>query len=44
MSVGFYRINFDEMGKSSRSLQNVIPAKAGMQSFQYHLDAGSSPA
>ena len=25
-------------------MRNIIPAKAGIQSFQYLLDAGSSPA
>ena len=37
-------IKFDGLVKSLKSLQSVIPAKAGIQLFQYLLDAGSSPA
>jgi hypothetical protein len=35
---------FDEFVKSQKWLFSVIPAKAGIQSIQYVLDAGSSPA
>jgi hypothetical protein len=34
----------DELVKRQKSTFFVIPAKAGIQQFQYFLDAGSSPA
>ncbi|MBW2205843.1 MAG: hypothetical protein JRG79_02965 [Deltaproteobacteria bacterium] len=34
----------DGFVKSRESRENVIPAKAGIQSIQLLLDAGSSPA
>jgi hypothetical protein len=37
-------INPDGRVKSQKSPFSVIPAKAGIQSIQYVLDAGSSPA
>jgi hypothetical protein len=37
-------VNFDGFAKSPVFRFSVIPAKAGIQSIQYLLDAGSSPA
>jgi len=40
-----YRFNMnDGLAKSLQTRFSVIPAKAGIQSFQESLDAGSSPA
>jgi hypothetical protein len=40
-----YRFNMnDGLAISLKTLSSVIPAKAGIQSFQGSLDAGSSPA
>jgi len=36
--------NSEELVKSRESLEDVIPAKAGIQQIQIFLDAGSSPA
>ena len=37
-------MKLDKLVKSLEFHYNVIPAKAGIQLFQYVLDAGSSPA
>ena len=37
-------VKLDELVKSLDLTFFVIPAKAGIQQFQYLLDAGSSPA
>jgi hypothetical protein len=37
-------VNIDGLVKSQLFILVVIPAKAGIQLFQYLLDAGSSPA
>jgi hypothetical protein len=36
-------LNFDELVKSGNSLKFVIPAKAGVQSFQVILNPGACP-
>jgi hypothetical protein len=36
-------LNFDELVKSGNSRKFVIPAKAGIQSFQVILDPGACP-
>ena len=38
------RTKLDNLVKSQKMPFSVIPAKAGIQSIQYVLDAGSSPA
>jgi len=42
--IYFFSSGLDELVKSPKSAFPVIPAKAGIQSFQWFLDAGSSPA
>jgi hypothetical protein len=37
-------LKFDEIAKSQKSASIVIPAKAGIQVFQFLMDAGSKPA
>ena len=42
--IKIYLIYLESVYKLPCSMRNVIPAKAGIQSFQDLLDAGSSPA
>jgi len=42
--IGNGTLYFDGFVKSREFQSVVIPAKAGIQFFQYILDAGSSPA
>ena len=44
MEFDNFKAKVDEFVKSQKSTFFVIPAKAGIQYFQYVLDAGSSPA